>query len=224
MTLNFNHSHNLRLRKRENSLFFKQWIKHPGRLGTLAPISVRLATLAATHINAHERIVEIGAGTGRLTRALLEKGIHPEKLAVIELDSSLTSFLKETLPGLYDEHTPSPYIIEGDATYLDTLIPTEWIGTVDTIVSAIPLMYLEKNQRLAIINAAFKVLKPGGKIVHVTYSPKSPIEFSTTIDQTRVVSLWMNVPPGFVWTYVKKENEQTQTDEINQCEVQRRYS
>ena len=224
MTLNFNHAYNIHLRKKENSLFFKQWIKHPGRLGTLAPISVRLATSAAAPIDTNERVVEIGAGTGRLTRALLEKGIHPHNLAVIELDSSLTTFLKKTLPGLYDGQTPFPHIIEGDATYLDTLIPAEWVGTVDTVVSAIPLMYLEKKQRLAIIDAAFNVLKPGGRIIHVTYSPKSPIEFSTAINQTRTASLWMNIPPGFVWTYTQKEATNAQTEGVTQYEAQRRYS
>ena len=155
MTLTFNHHYNLSLRKRENRLFFKQWIKHPGRLGTLAPISVQFAkTVAAELTTPDELIVEIGAGTGRLTRALLEGGVNPEKLAAVELDGSLASFLRQTLPGLYDEQTTAPHIIEGDATYLDTLIPAKWVGKVDTVVSVIPLMYLPKEQRLAIIDAA----------------------------------------------------------------------
>lgn len=205
---NFNHAYDSVLRSQENKLFFKQWIQNPARLGTIAPISLRLARDAALNVplleTEEQYVVEIGAGTGRLTRALLERGIRSAQLAAVELDTKLCTFLKETLPDLCPE-SPPPLVIEGDATYLEDLIPSHWIGKVDTVVSAIPLMYLSEEKRIAIIESAFKVLKPGGKIVHITYNPKSPIAFSRAYHQTRVVSLWMNMPPGFAWSYTKKD-------------------
>lgn len=207
MNQTFDHAYDLTLRTHENKLFFKQWIKHPGRLGTVAPISVRLARKAALEVPLLETddqyVVEIGAGTGRLTRALLERGIPSKQLAAVELDTKLCTFLKETLPALCP-NAKAPLVIEGDATHLDNLIPSNWVGKVDTVVSAIPLMYLPEEKRIAILEAAFKVLKPGGKIIHITYNPKSPIAFSRAYDQTRVVSLWINMPPGFAWCYAKK--------------------
>lgn len=205
---NFDQRYDLELRAHENKLFFKQWIKHPGRLGTVAPISVKLARSAAAHVsNSGGRIVEIGAGTGRLTRALLERGVLSTNLAVVELDSALCEFLKDTLPALCLA-SDAPEIIEGDAAFLPELIPASWVGDVETVVSAIPLMYLPEDKRIAIIEAAFKVLKPGGKIIHVTYSPRSPLAFSRAYTEERVVGLWMNIPPGFVWSYTKKESDQ----------------
>jgi phosphatidylethanolamine/phosphatidyl-N-methylethanolamine N-methyltransferase len=204
----FNAHYDSSLRTHENKIFFKQWVKHPGRLGTVAPISVKLARAAAamvTSVNGY--CVEIGAGTGRLTRALLESGIPSDKLAVVELDSNLCTFLKNTLPGLCPDAT-SPLVIEGDATYLPDLIPADRVGNVDTVVSAIPLMYLPEPQRIAIVEAAFRVLKPGGRLLHVTYNPKSPLAFSRAYTQKRVVGLWMNIPPGFVWAYTKNEIDQ----------------
>ena len=59
----FNHDWDAKLRSEEYKLFFKQWIQHPGRLGTLAPLTVSLARAAASHVKlSNEPIVEIGAG------------------------------------------------------------------------------------------------------------------------------------------------------------------
>jgi len=204
---NFDYKYDSALRTHENKLFFKQWIRHPGRLGTVAPISVKLARAAAAHVsrsNDTGYVVEIGAGTGRLTRALLEHGIRTPKLAVIELDAKLCTFLKETLPAVCPTAS-APLVVEGDAAYLPDLIPASWIGNVDTVVSVVPLMCFPEEKRIAIIEAAFRILKPGGQIIHVTYNPKSPLAFSRAYTQKRVMGLWMNVPPGFVWSYTKKD-------------------
>lgn len=204
----FDQHYDSELRSHENKLFFKQWIRHPGRLGTVAPISVKLARSAAGQVsNSAGYVVEIGAGTGRLTRALLESGVSSAHLAVVELDSTLCAFLKDTLPAICLA-SGAPQIIEGDAAFLPDLIPSSWVGKVEAVVSAIPLMYLPEDKRIAIIEAAFKILKPGGKIIHVTYNPKSPLAFSRAYRQKRVVGLWVNIPPGFVWSYTKKEGDQ----------------
>lgn len=204
----FDQHYDSELRTHENKLFFKQWIKHPGRLGTVAPISVKLARTAAARVSMDGYVVEIGAGTGRLTRALLERGVPSTQLAVVELDAKLCTFLKDTLPALC-LNSDAPQIIEGDATFLPDLIPPSWVGNVETAVSVVPLMYFSEEKRTAIIEAAFKILKPGGQIIHVTYNPKSPLAFSPAYIQERVVGLWMNIPPGFVWSYKKKEDDQT---------------
>jgi phosphatidylethanolamine/phosphatidyl-N-methylethanolamine N-methyltransferase len=198
----FNALYDSNLRTHENKIFFKQWIKHPGRLGTLSPISVKLARAAAALSTPLKNgyCVEIGAGTGRLTRAILERGGPSDNLAVVELDPNLCAFLKQTLPGLRPD-AKAPVVIEGDASFLPDLIPADWVGKVDTVVSVVPLMYFSEAKRIDIIEAAFRVLKPNGKVIHL----KSPLAFSRAYTQKRVIGLWMNIPPGFVWVYTKNE-------------------
>lgn len=191
----------------ENRLFFKQWLKSPIQLGTFAPISLKLAHLAASQLDITEKttIVEIGAATGRLTRALLAKGVNLNKLAMVELDQAMSEFLKVSLHNLYRSNT-QPKVIHGNAEVLSELIPTSWIGKVDYVVSTIPLAYMEEAMRERIIQAALDVLNPEtGSILHVTYSPVSPIRFMEgELLQKRVVSLWGNMPPGFVWRFTPK--------------------
>lgn len=192
---------------KENRLFFKQWLKSPMQLGTFAPISLKLAHLTANQvdINNNITIVEIGAGTGRLTRALLARGISLDKLAMVEIDPKMSAFLKLSLQHLYKSKT-QPKVIEGNAENLAQIIPNRWVGKVDYVVSAIPLMYMEESTRERIIQAALDVLNPvTGIILHVSYSPISPIKFMEgEILQKRVVSLWGNIPPGFVWRFTPK--------------------
>jgi len=191
----------------ESRLFFKQWLKSPMQIGTFAPISLKLAHLAASQLDVSNQttVVEIGAGTGRLTRALLAKGVSTDKLAMVELDPKMSDFLKVSLQDLYQSKA-QPKVIQGNAEELPRLIPTAWVGKVDYVVSAIPLMCLDETTRERIIQAALDVLNPlTGSIYHVTYSPVSPIKFMEgEILQKRVVSLWGNVPPGFVWRFTPK--------------------
>ena len=191
----------------EGKLFFKKWLKSPVQLGTFAPISQKFADLAATHmiVNKNTIVVEIGAGTGRLTRSLLAKGVNIEKLAMVEIDPQMCTFLENSLKKMYEISTDIK-VISGDACNLSKIIPAKWVGKVDYVVSAIPLLNLNENIREKIIQAAIDVLNPiTGSIIHVSYSPISPIKFMEgVILQKRAASLWANVPPGFVWKFTPK--------------------
>lgn len=185
------------IRRAESWLFFRRWLKNPRQLGTLAPISVKLSMLAAKEAIAQYKpgtpVVEIGAGTGRLTRALLHMGVQPQDLTVVELDGEMCDFLKKSIPNIQ--------VIEGDASHLADLISPKNIEKVGVVVSAIPLMYLTEKVRKSLINSAFSVLRPHAKIVHVTYNPKSPLNFWKGVSQKRVAAAWFNLPPGFVWQF-----------------------
>lgn len=181
--------------KSEQNLFFRRWLKAPKQLGTLAPISQRLADKATCLVQnaATAKVVEIGAGTGRLTRTLLQAGVRDENLTAVELDAEFCNFLKNSLPQVK--------VIEGDAGQLPHLLGAQAVGTVDYVFSVIPLMYLEQRLRDHIVNQALAVLKPGGKLYHVCYSPFSPMGKNKLIKSKRVFSLWLNIPPGFVWEF-----------------------
>lgn len=187
------------IRQAENRLFFSRWLKNPRQLGTLAPISVKLAKLAAQaailHYMPGRPIIEIGAGTGRLTRALLQAGVQVKDLSVVELDREMCQFLRHTLLQLK--------VIEGNALNLPNLISSVDKGNVCVVVSAIPLMYLSEDIRKSLINSAFSVLAPSANIIHVTYNPSSPLKFWNEVNNKRVASAWFNLPPGFVWQFYK---------------------
>lgn len=207
MTMQPNIASSKSLTQAENKIFFKQWLRSPGKLGTFAPISLKLAHSAAEQIDTKDNplVVEIGAGTGRLSRAILARGVNPKHLAMVELDEKLSAFLKYSMDSAYQGQV-SNNVINGDARKLKELIPNSWVGNVDYVVSAVPLMYMEEEMREQIVQAALDVLHPiKGIMLHVTYSPISPLRFMEgDLITKRLVSLWNNMPPGFVWRFTPK--------------------
>lgn len=184
----------------ERRLFLSEWRRHPAQLGTLAPISKRLADAAAGLIqNPQEaRVVEIGAGTGRLTRSILRAGVKPKNLVAVELNGKLCEFLRDSLNNTIE-------VIEGDACKLKSIIPESFVGTTTTVVSAIPFRYISDAVRTNIIQAAGSVMKQGAEMLHVTYHPLSPMPDLADWVSERKVALWWNLPPAFVFSFKPRQ-------------------
>lgn len=180
------------IRSKERWIFFKRWLKSPKQMGTLAPIGQNLA-LAASNFIKPGKVIELGAGTGRLSRVLC-KLIDDKDFAALELDSEFCSFLKETLPS-------NTHVIEGDARNLSYLLPKQWDKKADTIVSVLPLMYMPKSLRDEIIDEALSCLSSNGVLIHITYNPWSPILHRYDIEQTKLKTCFKNIPPGHIWKF-----------------------
>lgn len=191
----------------ENQLFFKQWLKCPSQLGTFTPTSTKLANLMANHLNITDKtiIVEIGAATGRVSRALLEKGANINRLAMIDPNKTLIDFLKSFLENIYNFKI-QPHIIHGNAESLAEIIPASWIRKVDYVVSTIPLACMDEEARERIIQSALEIINPEtGIILHASSVPTSPIKFMEgELVQRRVTSIWKNLPPSFIWQFSPK--------------------
>jgi phosphatidylethanolamine/phosphatidyl-N-methylethanolamine N-methyltransferase len=190
--------------KSESKLFLKRCLDKPFQMGTVAPITQRLACVAAQFIPTHGYVVELGAGTGRLTRALLKNGVAPQNLWAVELDGNLCDFLQETLSTLPECKNHVPHVIQGDAANLHDILPDFIHGKVSAVISTVPFMCLDETTREKIVRSSFHMLTPSTPLFHITYNPKSPMAFMPGLHQQRVASLWLNLPPAFVWRYELK--------------------
>jgi phosphatidylethanolamine/phosphatidyl-N-methylethanolamine N-methyltransferase len=184
------------LLKDERKLFFRRWIKHPIRLGAVLPSSIALTSMISKHATMNDDgiVVELGGGTGRLTRSLLKAGIPAHKLYVIELDPELCAFLKKAMPDVN--------VILGDARDLAKLIPQEYIGKITTVISGMPMTTMPFDIQRSIIKACFNVMTPDGQLLQYTYRPVSPLSIEKHhLTKTRLGVTFKNVPPATVWRY-----------------------
>ena len=192
-----------KIRKRDESLLFlKQLVKNPKSLGALAPSSPALADFMCQHIDLSKnlRIVEIGAGTGRFTQALLKKGLASENLCVVEVDPAMCEFLQKNFTNIR--------IINGDANQLENILPETWTQA-DVIVSGIPMVNLSFQEQHRIVQSCFKILSPEGILLQFTYGPLSPLPSRRLgLNQKRLGHVLLNFPPATVWKYWKSENNQ----------------
>lgn len=177
-------------------LFLGRWLRAPHRIGALAPSSRYLAYAMAREVDVrHARlVVELGGGTGSITRGLLAAGLPQERLIVVERDERLYRLLRERFPELL--------VLKGDATELVQLLRPLGIGQVSAVVSGLPLLSMPKRLRHRIVEQAFALMGEKGALVQFTYGIASPLPEREFPVQGRVRALvWRNLPPAFVWRY-----------------------
>jgi phosphatidylethanolamine/phosphatidyl-N-methylethanolamine N-methyltransferase len=183
----------------EMKLFFLRALRNPRQLGAVAPSSRQLGAFMARHaaVDDTSPIVELGGGTGSLTQALINAGINPSRIYVIELDPALAAYLKRTLPHVH--------VIQGDAAELDKILPSSIIGRIPRIVSGLPMINIPEPIRRKIIESSFKVLAPSGAYLQYTYSPRSSINSKAYhLAKKRLGTIFLNLPPATVWQYTKE--------------------
>lgn len=181
----------------EEMLFFKRWLANPMKVGAVLPSSSHLARLIAKQVRLgpDQCVVELGPGTGPVTKALLASGVPADRLFVVEIDADLCGYLRREFPNVN--------VVNGDATRLKSLLPPEWVGKVASVVSGIPMLPLPIEVQRALTEAAFEVMAPGGDILQYTYSLASPIKAKPLgLKGRRRGIAMLNLPPAWVWSYL----------------------
>ncbi len=186
------------------ALFLKRWLRRPFAMGAVVPSGRLLAeAMARATLAAMEgrpgHVVELGAGTGEVTKALLAAGIPPQRLALIERDPELSAFLRR--------HFAGPQIIEGDAARLASLLARHGVAPVAAVVSSLPLLSLPAEIVSGIVHGVFEALPRGGVLVQFTYGPKPPVprglREGLRLEGVSGRRIWRNVPPAVVWTFTR---------------------
>lgn len=174
-------------------------LRAPKKIGGFLPSSRSLARAMASGVDLkrHGHIIELGAGTGVVTHALLQAHVPPERLVVIERDEKL----HEVICG----HFPQLTILQADAIELDKVLENIGVHKVSTVVSSLPFLVMPDEVRNAIQAQMAKVIGEDGVIVQFTYGPKSPIlpaqQRALHLEGSRMKLVIGNVPPAHVWLY-----------------------
>src|SRR5262245_61823303 len=177
-------------------LLFSLWLKNPRKIGAVAVSSPELAAAMARQVPRRDDgyVVELGGGTGPVTRAILESGVAPERLVVIERDPTLHRHLKKRHPGVT--------VLLGDALHLRTILKQRCIAPIVAIVSSLPLLSMKEVERCRIGAQSFAVLEPGAPFIQFTYGLFSPLPRRRLAVQGRVKDrVLQNLPPANVWRY-----------------------
>jgi phosphatidylethanolamine/phosphatidyl-N-methylethanolamine N-methyltransferase len=182
--------------------FFRLWLRRPAGIGAVLPSGMSLARAMAEGIDlaAPGVVVELGGGTGNVTRALLAAGVPREDLIVIEREPTLCVLIAERFPGIG--------VICADARDLSGLPAILDGRPVKCVVSGLPLLSIERSDCRRILQSAFDLLAPDGLFLQFTYTPVSPIARRTYrplgLQAERVDWVFRNFPPATVWRYRRR--------------------
>ena len=174
-------------------VFFTQWLRSPAQLGAVFPSSVFLARKIAQVAHAVDcsgYIVELGAGLGAVTAQLLESGIPPERLIVLERSSLMANQLRSQFPNLT--------VIEGDAACLSEYLK-DYLGRIKVVVSSLPLRSLSDVERGDIFSGLQLLLSEQGTFIQYTYAlSASRSLYPAPFESCSSSLVWRNVPPAKV--------------------------
>ena len=181
-----------------HAAFFKSWLHDPFQVASIVPSSRSLARLMATDLHAGARVVELGAGTGTLTQALIDRGVRASDLFLVENNDAFASILGKRFPGAT--------IVHADAQTLNERLST-LAGVVDYVVSGLPIVWFDKDKKTRILDATFTLLKRGGALHQFTYLGKPPVGKRLMKDlglKARLIGMTVaNFPPAFVYRFTR---------------------
>ena len=175
--------------------FVKSFLKNPKAMGAIYPSSKRLAKIMASYavFSQNQLIVELGAGTGAITQAMLNRGIPPERIIAIESSLDLVENFRA--------HFPKIKMIIGDAAHLAELLKNE-TRPIGTIISGLPLRSLSKEMTERILSVIPAALTPHGRYIQFTYDLRNNARFYPQQYQLAHKKLvWVNIPPAKVEVY-----------------------
>src|ERR1051325_862276 len=179
--------------------FIRSWIDKPISMGAVTPSGKMLARAMARAVDpvAPGPVIELGSGTGALTKALVERGIDSSRLVLVEFNPSFCRLLRTRYP----EAT----VIQGDAYRIEHLLGGLLREPAAAVVSGLPLQTKPFRQRTRLIDEAFELMAPGAPFVQFTYAMVTPIPKRAGHDIRAHASalVWQNLPPARVWVYRK---------------------
>ncbi len=174
----------------EQLLFIKNSVKDFYQVGAVAPSSRFLASRMARAANGAETIIELGAGTGAVTKELLEILPVNGQLKVFEINPEFVNFLKKTL-----EDKRVAYYCQS-AEFLPKIFGK---NSANAIVSSLPLGNFGKHFSKKIIDVAYECLKPNGVFVQFQYSLKSWRLLKKTFREVEICFEPRNIWPAFIY-------------------------
>lgn len=141
--------------------FFHQWLRNPLRMSSITPSGRQLAGMMASAVPDHAQgVIELGAGTGAITQALIERGIYPQHLLVVEMNAVLHDMLQRVFP--------AAHVVHGDARQLMQLMAQAGSFSkrpVGAVVSSLGLLAMPHAVQHDILAAAFAVLPLEGVFI-----------------------------------------------------------
>ncbi|MCX6463489.1 MAG: NAD-binding protein [Pseudonocardiales bacterium] len=179
-------------------LLFRQFLRDPTRVATVTASSPALvaAMLAPLDLDGDPVVVELGAGTGRVTDGLVERLGGRGRHVAIELDPTLAARLARRHPGVT--------VVPGNAADLPALLRGLGIDRVDGISSLLPWVAWA---RAPIAGLAASVLAPEGVLAQVSllptaWMPPARRQLAAVRGAFRTVDVrgpvWGNLPPARV--------------------------
>lgn len=180
---------------KEHCLFIKKFFEDSKGIATLFPSSKALATAACKYITTDKPqvIIEVGAGTGAMTRVALDK-IHPESTYVaVEKDPDLASYIAK-----YPKQPT--HLLICDVANLKAELQKLKINSIDVMISCLPTFNLPESTRAALFECYGDLTHPNSVFCQQTIVPWYYLErYKKIFNKVEFKLVLRNIPPGGIY-------------------------
>ena len=176
----------------ERGRFLRSFLAHPRQVGAVLPTTRRTveAMLEMAPVARARCVVELGAGTGQLTREIVPRLAADARLLAFEIDPALAAKLSGELAD------PRVRVIADSAANLEAHLNGR---RPEVIFSALPYTSLPTPVRREILTVARRVLADDGVMVVLQYSPFMRRELERTFGSVTWRVSALNVPPAVLF-------------------------
>ncbi len=176
--------------------FLKAWISGPQTVGSVWPTSAPMAKRMASVVDVGSGmpVLEIGPGTGTITKAILDTGLVAEKLFAVEYSQDFVDRLRIKYPSIN--------LVQGDAFDLAHTLGDKNQTKFDCAISALPLLNFPIQSRIAFIEDVLTRIPDGRPLIQFSYGLKAPVAAkSGSFTVERYDYVLRNIPPAQLWIY-----------------------
>ncbi len=188
----------------ENIEFLQAFLKNPGKVGSIKPSSPELAQKMIEGItpNKNHAVLELGVGTGAITKFLQEIVPDDKSYLGIELDRDLVRLLRRNFPDMQ--------IVRGNAVDTAAIHERSGIGKISYVICCLPFVSLPNEVGEQIMLQVDKFMQQGCtfrtfQYAHGYYFP-SAIKLREFMrdrygKSKRSPLIVKNVPPAYTLTW-----------------------
>lgn len=143
-------------------------------------------------------VIELGVGTGAITKALIESGVDHGRLVAVDCSEEMVKWTRKRFP--------DARVLLGDASKLRELLAAEpdlRDRTVSHVVSSLPLKSLPKDLVRDIADEVKEILPKSGRLVQFTYDLRYQADphLASHFELHSSSVVWANFPPARVSVY-----------------------
>lgn len=188
----------------ENIEFLQAFLKNPGKVGSIRPSSPELAQKMIEGIKPDKdnAVLELGVGTGAITKFLQEIVPDDKSYLGIELDRDLVRLLRRNFTGMQ--------IVRGNAVDTSAIHERSGIGKISYVICCLPFVSLPNEVGDQIMQQVDKFMQQGCtfrtfQYAHGYYFPSAIKlrEFMRTRygKSKKSPLIVKNVPPAYTLTW-----------------------
>lgn len=182
----------------DRALFLREFLKRPFQVAYIVPSSrfVERRIVEMAEIRPAQTVVELGAGTGGTTRAILNAMAPDAKLLVIEINPRLCERVSRIKDARLIVHC-------GCAHELESALAAYGLSAPEVVISGIPFSTINRVIGLQILDTISAMLIPGGRFV--AYQIRDQVNALTRplLGAAQVEVEYFNFPPVRLYRWEK---------------------